>query len=72
VQDITSLLRVGTNDVRIVGIWGMGGMGKTTISKALYNQLFHSFEGKSFHANIMETSKQPHGRSSSITSAISF
>ena len=62
VQDITSLLRVETNDVRIVGIWGMGGMGKTTISKALYNQLFHSFEGKSFLANIRETSNQPHGQ----------
>ncbi|XP_059452202.1 disease resistance protein RPV1-like [Corylus avellana] len=62
VQDITSLLRVGTNDVRIVGIWGMGGMGKTTISKAIYNQFFHNFEGKSFLANIRETSKQPDGQ----------
>ncbi|XP_062153300.1 disease resistance protein RPV1-like isoform X2 [Alnus glutinosa] len=61
VQDITSLLGVGANDVRMVGIWGMGGIGKTTISKAIYNQLFHSFEGKSFLANIRETSKQPDG-----------
>jgi uridine kinase len=62
VQDITSLLRVGANDVRMVGIWGMGGTGKTTISKAIYNQFFHSFEGKSFLANIRETSKQPDGQ----------
>ncbi|XP_059451624.1 disease resistance protein RUN1-like [Corylus avellana] len=61
-QAITSLLRVGANDVRMVGIWGTGGMGKTTISKAIYNQFFHSFEGKSFLANIRETSKQLDGQ----------
>jgi hypothetical protein len=59
VQDITSLLRVGADDVRMVGIWGMG---KTTISKAIYNQFFHSFGGKSFLANSRETSKQPDGQ----------
>ncbi|XP_059452493.1 disease resistance protein RUN1-like [Corylus avellana] len=46
----------------MVGIWGMGGIGKTTISKAIYNQIFHSFEGKSFLANIRETFKQPNGQ----------
>jgi hypothetical protein len=61
-QAITSLLRVGDDDVRMVGIWGMGGMGKTTISKAIYNQFFHCFEGKSFLANIRETFKQPDGQ----------
>jgi adenylate kinase family enzyme len=45
----------------MVGIWGMGGIGKTTISKAIYNQIFHNFEGKSFLANIRKTSKQPDG-----------
>ncbi|XP_059451123.1 disease resistance protein RUN1-like [Corylus avellana] len=61
VKDITSLLRVGADDVRMLGIWGIGGMGKTTISKAIYNELFHSFEDKSYLANIRETSKQPYG-----------
>jgi uridine kinase len=61
VQPITSLLGVGADDVRMVGIWGMGGIGKKTISKAIYNQMFHSFEGKSFLANIRETFKQPDG-----------
>jgi hypothetical protein len=61
VQDITSLLRVGVDNVRMVGIWGMGGIGKTTISKAIYNQIFHNFEGKRFLANIRITSKQPDG-----------
>ncbi|XP_070680801.1 TMV resistance protein N-like [Malus domestica] len=31
--------RVETNDVRIVGIWGMGGLGKTTIARAVYDKI---------------------------------
>jgi len=46
----------------MVGILGMGGIGKTTIAKAIYDQFFHGFEGKSFLANVRETSKEPRGQ----------
>ncbi|XP_050380445.1 disease resistance protein RUN1-like isoform X2 [Argentina anserina] len=55
-KDIVSLLDVGKrNDVRIVGIWGMGGIGKTTVAKALYNKFHQSFEASSFLADVRQT-----------------
>ncbi|KAK9290915.1 hypothetical protein L1049_009094 [Liquidambar formosana] len=62
VQYMNELLSVGVNDVRIIGICAMGGMGKTTIAKAVFNQLFFNFEDKSFLANVREISKQPNGQ----------
>ncbi|TQE04824.1 hypothetical protein C1H46_009538 [Malus baccata] len=55
VQDIINHLSGGgTNDVIMVGIWGMGGLGKTTAAKAIYNQLHHKFQFKSFLSNVSE------------------
>ncbi|XP_028778712.1 TMV resistance protein N-like, partial [Neltuma alba] len=33
-RDIMSLLEIGLDDRRFVGIWGMGGVGKTTLARA--------------------------------------
>jgi hypothetical protein len=61
VYDIKNLLNLGTNDIRIVGIYGMGGVGKTTLTKAVYNEICVAFEGSSFLSNLKESSEKPNG-----------
>ncbi|XP_059638874.1 disease resistance protein L6-like [Cornus florida] len=58
-NEMMRLLNVGSNDVRIVGILGMGGIGKTTIAKSIYNNLLQDFKNCcSFLADVRENVKQ--------------
>ncbi|CAI9771608.1 unnamed protein product [Fraxinus pennsylvanica] len=58
VGQVMSLLNLeSTKDVRMIGIWGMGGIGKTTIARAVFDQIFSKFEGSSYLDNVRESSK---------------
>ncbi|KAH9724836.1 Disease resistance-like protein DSC1 [Citrus sinensis] len=61
IEQIKSLLSAGSPDFRIVGLWGMGGIGKTTIAGALFNQISREFEGKCFMASVREESEKGGG-----------
>ncbi|XP_058185075.1 disease resistance protein Roq1-like isoform X2 [Rhododendron vialii] len=61
VAELNMLLNMEFNCVGIVAIWGMGGIGKTTIAKRLYNLIQHKFERSGFLANVRETSQRPNG-----------
>ncbi|XP_022148564.1 TMV resistance protein N-like [Momordica charantia] len=54
IQQLESVLGLEFDDVRMIGIYGLGGIGKTTIAKAIYNSIANRFDGCSFLPNVRE------------------
>ena len=52
------LLCLGSDEVRMIGIWGPPGIGKTTIARVVYNQLSNSFQLSVFMDNLKANSSR--------------
>nr|GEZ58350.1 Toll/interleukin-1 receptor (TIR) domain-containing protein [Tanacetum cinerariifolium] len=58
VKDMISKLEIGTCSVRMVGIWGVGGGGKTTLATSVYMKIKDRFQGHCIIDNIREESSK--------------
>lgn len=58
VKALLKFLDVKAHDIRYAGIYGMGGSGKTTLAKVVFNQLSAQFEYCSFLSDIRESTRR--------------
>ncbi|XP_076952338.1 TMV resistance protein N-like [Bidens hawaiensis] len=57
-QKLKSYLDIGSGGVHVIGIWGIGGGGKTTLASAAYTLISHQFKAHCFLENIRDESSK--------------
>ncbi|KAG2334244.1 hypothetical protein Bca52824_005424 [Brassica carinata] len=56
-KKLEPLLRLGSDEVRMIGIWGPPGIGKTTIARFTYNQISANFQLSVFMDDLKANAK---------------
>ena len=56
---MASLISTISNDMRLIGIYGIDGIGKTALAKAVSNLIVHQFDGACFILDVESGKKDP-------------
>ncbi|XP_052876487.1 disease resistance protein RPV1-like [Gossypium arboreum] len=56
-QKTTILELIKQKDCRVIGLWGMAGIGKTTLASVVYNEIYSMFDSCRFLLNVREKYK---------------
>ena len=66
-ETLMSSLAMGSNNVRIIGVWGTRGMGKTTLARIVFHMVSNRFEACCFLDNVGKVSKKRWSSSTTTT-----
>lgn len=60
---MVTLIKTRSNeDVHFIGMWGMGGIGKTTLARVVYDEIYDEFDASSFIHDVREkAARSPDG-----------
>ncbi|KAJ4721629.1 TIR-NBS-LRR disease resistance-like protein [Melia azedarach] len=61
IEEIESLLSYSSEAIYTLGIWGIGGISKTTLARAIFNKFSNHFDGSCFLQNVREECERNSG-----------